>query len=267
MLTFRPHPYWWSHNRCWGKTPAVISPFGFPEAKMCFENHRERISPPLDWNKLNSDSDRFLRNKLQQNPPSKSVLGQRKNVVSQRIRLEKKTRNSGSHSHTWDAPATLRVAKRKRQEINPVWEAGNCGGQTPQVQAPLRDNFQRKLDTHKLWCYHSLQSDSFFLCISPHRVKETRSSHSPYRGPGSSSGDPTPEQTLNSGWKKSPHRGPGTCVSAWSYATLTEFHFSWQVERGIVCGCYRRKKHTSTDEGEEWDFYSLKPRPLSSPTP
>lgn len=56
--------------------------------------------------------------------------------------------------------------------------------------------------------------------------------HSLRWGPGKA-GDLTPELIL--WWKipHLPHAQPGTCVSAGSYATLTEFPiFFWQVEKG-----------------------------------
>lgn len=54
---------------------------------------------------------------------------------------QKKTLNSGSHSHTWDTRATF----RERQEINPEWDAAE--DKVLEVGL-LSDNFQWKLDTH-----------------------------------------------------------------------------------------------------------------------
>lgn len=99
-------------------------------------------------------SQRAGSNKLEQNQLLKSVWGQSKNVVSQRIKLgkrhQKKTPNSGSHSHTWDTPAAVsqKKARNKASMRNRERQERCCRGQTPRVQPPLSDSFQWKLDTH-----------------------------------------------------------------------------------------------------------------------
>lgn len=123
----------------------------------------------------------------------------------------------GCSFHTQDSQEKTAGNKRRMRHRQQQRTFSSSSG-------PSEWQLQRKLDPR--------EATPSFLCISLPRVKETHSSPSrpsPYRGPGSSSGDLTPEQTRV---EKIPSPRPGTCVSAWSYATLTEFHFLWQVERG-----------------------------------
>lgn len=75
------------------------------------------------------------------NQPLKSALGQRRNVVSHRIKAPKK------NMKLW-FPLTY-LGYSKRQEINPV-ETQSYRGQTPRVQPLLSDSFQWKLDCYQV---------------------------------------------------------------------------------------------------------------------
>lgn len=145
MLTFRPAPFLWCHNRC-------ISFYSWGENTCCEIITDRQILPCLIETNSAGTTKRhgsFCSNKFL------PVLGQRRNAASKRIRLDKKA--TKENTELW-FPLTYLGCSCHTQgsqdmewlEINPVWETGARREQTPQVQAPLSDNFRLKLDTQTL---------------------------------------------------------------------------------------------------------------------
>lgn len=107
--------------------------------------------------------------------------------------------------------------------------SSNCGGQTAGVWAPLSGSFQRKLDANT----HAHTGSVIIPCKVTPSYQYALREGSPLKSLQSSSISRPWSKFWRSdsctnfqlGWKKSPSSRPGTCVSAWSYATPTEFHF------------------------------------------
>lgn len=149
-------------------------------------------------------------------------------------------------------PLLWTAANRTWQEISPVCKRSR--GQSPQVQALLSDNFQWKV-------YHTCtpsplissflnskatsslyQCDSFLFSLG--RGTQLRSSVQWFSG--NRPGEIWLLCKLRTGWKKSPHLGPG-------HVFQCSFPFFWQVDGGNVSGCYSRTGTRASDfSAHEW---------------